>query len=234
MKLLAIDTSTEACSAALLIDNNLFEHFELTPKAHTRLLLPMIEDLFMQSGVELLDLNALSFGCGPGSFTGVRIATGVIQGLAFGANLPVVPISTLGAMAHDFFEQHVTENVAFVAADARIGEIFWAVYQRNADNFAELVNQERVIAPNLIDFPKNKTGFGIGSGWKVYPAELRDQLQSLLLGYSADYLPKASVIARLAAYQFKKGLCVDAENAQPVYLRDKVAKTQAERESQIS
>jgi len=103
MKLLAVETSTEACSAALYIDGIVNERFELTPKEHTRLILPMIDSLMSDAGLKPQQLDALAFGCGPGSFTGVRIATGVIQGIAFGADLPVVPVSTLAAIAQDFF-----------------------------------------------------------------------------------------------------------------------------------
>ena len=106
MKLLAVDTSTEACSAALYIDGIVNERFELTPKEHTRLILPMIDSLMSDAGLKPQQLDALAFGCGPGSFTGVRIATGVIQGIAFGADLPVVPVSTLAAIAQDFFDNN--------------------------------------------------------------------------------------------------------------------------------
>ncbi|MGZ8239577.1 MAG: tRNA (adenosine(37)-N6)-threonylcarbamoyltransferase complex dimerization subunit type 1 TsaB, partial [Methylobacter sp.] len=106
MKLLAVETSTEACSVALYIDGNVSERFELTPKEHTRLILPMIDSLMSDAGLKPQQLDALAFGCGPGSFTGVRIATGVIQGIAFGADLPVVPVSTLAAIAQDFFDKN--------------------------------------------------------------------------------------------------------------------------------
>ena len=110
MKLLAVETATEACSAALYIDGIVTERFELTPKEHTRLILPMIDSLMADAGLKPQQLDALAFGCGPGSFTGVRIATGVIQGIAFGADLPVVPVSTLAAIAQDFFDNNKAQG----------------------------------------------------------------------------------------------------------------------------
>ncbi|MDP3332094.1 MAG: tRNA (adenosine(37)-N6)-threonylcarbamoyltransferase complex dimerization subunit type 1 TsaB, partial [Methylococcaceae bacterium] len=117
MKLLAVETSTEACSAALFIDGTLIEQFELAPQKHTKLILPMIDSLMADAGLTPQQLDALAFSRGPGSFTGVRIATSVIQGIAFGAELPVVSVSTLAAIAQDFFDKQ-PNNVAYVAMDA--------------------------------------------------------------------------------------------------------------------
>lgn len=223
MKLLALDTSTEACSAALFIDGEIRQRFEITPKAHTKLLLPMIESLLAEAELKLTQLDALAFGCGPGSFTGLRIATGVVQGLAFGADLPVVPVSTLAALAQNFLPE-----LAFVAMDARIGEIFWGVYQKNSDGFMELVGKEAVLPVSQIEFP-HKNAVGIGSGWRVYQAELSAQTQNLVSEIHHDVLPQSDAIAQLGVYSFERGLAVSAEFAQPVYLRDKVAQTELER-----
>ena len=241
MKLLAVETSTEACSAALFIDGVVSERFELAPKEHTKLILPMIASLMADAGLKPQQLDALAFSCGPGSFTGVRIATGVIQGIALGANLPVVPVSTLAAIAQDFFDNnHDTVqgeslkpdvsafNVAFTAMDARMGEIFWGVYQRNAQGFAELVGKEAVTLAAEVEFP-DLIGTGIGSGWGVYGEELRLRLAGLVSTCQIDNLSRAGAIARLGAQGFKQGLAVDVELAMPVYLRDKVAKKESER-----
>jgi len=241
MKLLAVETSTEACSAALVIDGVVSERFELAPKEHTKLILPMIASLMADAGLKPQQLDALAFSCGPGSFTGVRIATGVIQGIALGANLPVVPVSTLEAIAQDFFDNnHETVqgerlkadvsafNVAFTAMDARMGEIFWGVYQRNAQGFAELIGKEAVTLAAEVDFP-DLIGTGIGSGWGVYGEELRLRLAGLVSTCQIDNLPRAGAVARLGAQGFKLGLAVDVELAMPVYLRDKVAKKESER-----
>ena len=241
MKLLAVETSTEACSAALIIDGVVSERFELAPKEHTQLILPMIASLMADAGLKPQQLDALAFSCGPGSFTGVRIATGVIQGIALGANLPVVPVSTLAAIAQDFFDNNHDRvhdeslqgdvsafNVAFTAMDARMGEIFWGVYQRNAQGFAELVGKEAVTLAAEVEFP-DLIGTGIGSGWGVYGEELRLRLAGLVSTCQTDNLPRAGAVARLGAQGFKLGLAVDVELAMPVYLRDKVAKKESER-----
>ncbi len=166
MKLLAVETSTEACSAALIIDGEIQERFEIAPRIHTRLILPMIDSLLADAELKPQQLDALAFSRGPGSFTGVRISTGVIQGIAFGADLPVVPVSTLAAIAYHFFLQR-GEYCAFVAMDARMGEIFWGVYQKDQQGFAQLIGDEVVTLAENISFP-DKQGVGIGSGWGVY------------------------------------------------------------------
>ncbi|MBS4052492.1 MAG: tRNA (adenosine(37)-N6)-threonylcarbamoyltransferase complex dimerization subunit type 1 TsaB, partial [Methylomonas sp.] len=131
MKLLAVETSTDACSAALFIDGEIREKFELAPREHTKLILPMIDSLMADAQLKPQHLDAVALSRGPGSFTGVRIATGVAHGIAFGADIPVVLVSTLAAIAQDFFNRR-PEDVAFTAMDARMNEIFWGVYQRNA------------------------------------------------------------------------------------------------------
>ena len=229
MKLLAVETSTEACSVALSIDNEIIERFRLAPREHTRLILPMIDELLAEAGISLQNLDGLAFSRGPGSFTGVRVATGVIQGIAFGADLAVVPVSTLGAMAQACFDQ-TKETVCFTAMDARIGEIFWGVYQKSSLGFAELVGEEAVILATNVLYSQNLDfGFGVGSAWSVYAQELSKQLQQVLKGFDASYLPHAMSVARLGVIGFEQGLAVPVELAMPVYLRDKVAKTEAER-----
>ena len=234
MKLLAVETSTDACSAALYIDGIVSERFELTPKEHTKLILPMIDSLMSEAGLRPQQLNALAFSCGPGSFTGVRIATGVIQGIAMGADLPVVPVSTLAAIAQGFFYKNKIEannsecNVAFTAMDARMGEIFWAVYERDEQNFARLLGKESVVPATDVDFPAIR-GVGIGSGWGVYNQELMTRLSTQVRSYEIDHLPGAGAIACLGVQGYQQGLAVPVEQAMPVYLRDKVAKKESER-----
>jgi tRNA threonylcarbamoyladenosine biosynthesis protein TsaB len=227
MKLLAVETSTEACSAALFIDGEIAERYELAPKIHTQLILPMIDSLMADAGLKPQQLDGLAFSRGPGSFTGVRIATGVIQGIALGADLPVVPVSTLAAIAQDFFD-HNDDNVAFVAMDARMDEIFWGVYRRDARGYAELVGFEAVTPAGSVEFPE-LTGVGIGSGWGVYPRELMARLAGRVSRHQSELLPRAGAIARLGARDFEQGLAVAVEQAMPVYLRDKVAKKESER-----
>lgn len=227
MKLLAVETSTEACSAALFIDGLVQEKFEIAPREHTKLILPMIDSLLADAELKPQQLDALAFSRGPGSFTGVRISTGVIQGIAFGADLPVVPVSTLAAIAHGFLKQGESD-CAFTAMDARMGEIFWGVYQKDPQGYAELIGDEAVTLAENIVFP-DKQGVGVGSGWGVYQQELSACLGAQLVGFEADNLPRASAIAELGVMGFNKNQAVDVELAMPVYLRDKVAKKESER-----
>ncbi len=227
MKLLAVETSTEACSAALHIDGEIKECFEIAPREHTKLILPMIDSLLAEAELKPQQLDALAFSRGPGSFTGVRISTGVIQGIALGAELPVVPVSTLAAIAQHYLKQ--SENqCAYTAMDARMGEIFWGVYKKNTQGYAELIGEEAVTLAENVIFP-NTQGVGIGSGWGIYQQILTDRLGVLLFDVEADHLPRASAIADLGVIGFDQGLAVDVEKAMPVYLRDKVAKKESER-----
>ena len=227
MKLLAVETATEACSAALFIDGEIEERFQIAPREHTSLILPMMDSLMAEASISLQDLDAVAFGRGPGSFTGVRIATGVIHGVAFGLDLPVVPVSTLAAIAQDCFNK-TEADYCFTAMDARMKEIYWAEYQKHPDGYAELKDEESVGPVEQIRFSEVE-GFGAGSGWKVYGNELKARLQSFIQGYDASYLPRASCIASLGAVGFTQGKAVPVEQAMPVYLRDKVAKKESER-----
>ena len=228
MKLLAIETATEACSAALLIDGKITERYTVSPKEHTKLILSMIDDLMSEAYLKPAKLDALAFGCGPGSFTGVRIATGIIQGIGFAYNLPIIRVSNLAAVAQNFFDKN-QENIVFVAMDARMDEIYWAVYQRGATGYAELLGKESVIPATAVEFP-NTSGVGIGTGWKAYHHELVVRLgESRLSRFECENLPHARAIAQLGEEGFNRGLGVSAELALPVYLRDKVAKKTSER-----
>ena len=227
MKLLAVETSTDACSAALFIDGEIREKFELAPREHTQLILPMIDGLMADAQLKPQQLDAVALSRGPGSFTGVRIATGVAHGIALGADVPVVLVSTLAAIAQDFFNRNEAD-VAFTAMDARMDEIFWGVYQRNALGLAQLLGNEAVTPAAEALFPEI-FGFGVGSGWKVHVETLRTRLGQWTQGIDSEVWPHAACIAQLGAYDFANGLAVPVEQAMPVYLRDKVAKKQSER-----
>lgn len=227
MRLLAIDTATEACSVALYQDGAVLERFELTSREHTKLIMPMIDALMAEAGLAVTQLDALAFGRGPGSFTGVRIATGVIQGIAFAADLPVVPVSTLAAMAQQCFTE-TEHDWAFAAIDARMGEIYWGVYFKDDEGYAALWGEEAVALVDAVPFPE-VLGMGIGSGWGTYEQELNERLHGCVAVYDASFLPRAGYIARLGAIGIARGQAVAAELALPVYLRDKVAKKESER-----
>lgn len=227
MKLLAVETATEACSAALYIDGEILERFQLAPRIHTRLILPMIDSLLVEAGISTHELDGLAFGRGPGSFTGVRIATGITQGIALGLELPVAPISTLAAIAQEYFDRQ-SDDLVFTAMDARMGEIFWGVYRKNVQGFAELLGQEWVGPADAVDFPE-LCGAGVGTGWRVYQDILINRLGGCVRHCETDNLPRAGAIALLASQDFAAGLQVPVEQAMPVYLRDNVAKKESER-----
>ena len=219
MKLLAIDTATEACSAALLYDQELIEEFEIAPRRHAELILPMVDRLLARAALQLADLDALAFGRGPGAFTGVRIAAGVAQGLAFAADLPIVPVSTLAALAvnHDGDAARL-----LCAIDARMGEIYWCPFAVDAAGTVAAAGPERVSAPGDVSVPGSGTCFGLGSGWGRYAEILREGLGDEYAGHAGDCYPRARKIAAIARAEFAAGRTLPAEQAVPVYLRDRV------------
>lgn len=220
MKLLGIETATEACSAALLYDDEVIERYEVAPRKHNELILPMCESLLAESGVSLSQLDAIAFGCGPGAFTGVRIAAGVTQGIAFAHDLPVVPVSTLANLAQQVLIHVESGDLVMPAIDARMEEIYWALYQKESDANVVLVDEERVQAPGDVEL--KPIAFGLGSGWRTYQNILRQKSQLSTDLINGEALPRAKFTVKLAQQRFKQNEFVDAANALPVYLRDNV------------
>lgn len=226
-KILALDTSTENCSVALMINDRMITRSEVAPRDHTKKILPMVDEVLKEGGITLQELDALAFGRGPGSFTGVRIGIGIAQGLAFGAELPMIGISTLAAMAQACHRVHQSEQVV-AAIDARMGEVYWGQYQRQHnghwqavainDDQAECVIPPQELAENLA--PQTGTWTQAGTGWEAYA----EHLEALPLEMEKGQVlyPEAQDIAVLAQYQWQQGNTVDAEQASPTYLRDKV------------
>jgi len=224
-KILAVDTSTENCSVALMMGDEIISRCEYAPREHTTKILPMVDTVLAEGGVKLTQLDALAFGRGPGSFTGVRIGIGIAQGLAFGADLPMVGVSTLMTMAQGTYRTHQSEQV-LTAIDARMGEIYWGQYRRQIDGDWLLQGKERVIAPDALvqEQNANQTDSGIwltaGTGWESY-AELRSQLN--LNAQKGEILyPDSQDMIVLAQYALARGETVYAEDASPVYVRDTV------------
>lgn len=217
MIILALETATEACSAALNIDGEIIERFEIAPRGHSELILPMLDSLLAEADISLKQVDALAFGRGPGAFTGVRIGVGVAQGVAFGANLPVVPISTLAALA-----QGTDVAQVLVAIDARMDEVYWGRYQRNPHGLMALQGEECVIVPEQTPLAEGSGWLGAGSGWGAYGVSLGKRHAGQLLDVAADALPRAAAVSQLAIADFTAGKAVSAEQALPVYLRDKV------------
>jgi len=223
-KILALDTSTENCSAALSINGNvLVREFE-SPREHTKRILPMVDSLLSEAGIKLTDLDALAFGRGPGSFTGVRIGTGIAQGLAFGADLPMLPISTLAAMAQGAHRLHNATDV-LPAIDARMGEIYFAQYKLSDAGVMTLVGNEMVItADDLVaNFNQSETEFHtLGTGWATYEEQLAGLNVSKLTACEGIQFPTSHDMLAIAAADFANGKAVAVEDAMPVYVRDTV------------
>lgn len=216
MKLLAIDTSTEACSVAILIDGVVHERFEIVSQRHSERVLPLVDSVLVEAGLALSQIDALAFGRGPGSFTALRIGAGVVQGLAFGADLPVVPVSSLAALA-----QGQDADKIFAAFDARMGQIYWAPYVREQGT-VRAVGAEQVQAPEAVLL--TGTGWvGAGSGWDAYAQRLFARLSGQVLRWQPHCHPHAADVGRLALSAYARGEAVAAEDALPVYVRDEVA-----------
>jgi len=174
VKVLAIDTATENCSAAVLVDGSVQSREIEMERGHAERILPMVDELLAEAGIALRDLDAIAFGRGPGSFTGVRLAVTVTQGLAFGANLGVVPISDLRAVAQRAFRADATLTRALVCNDARMSEVYWACFERGGDGLARLEGEERVSKPSEVKLPPTwSTATAIGRGFIAYADALR-------------------------------------------------------------
>ncbi len=224
--LLAIETSSAACSAALLIDTVVTERYRLAPREHAELILRMVDELMGAAGLAPAELDAVAFARGPGAFTGVRIAASVAQGIAFGADRPVIPVSTLAALAQDAMDQHGADKV-LAALDARMGEVYWGAYESGEDGLATPLGEERVCAPDQVPLPAEAGSrwWGAGSGWDAHGSALAARLGSWLSSTDPEAQPRARAVARLAAALWRRGECRAAEEALPVYLRDQVVQT---------
>jgi tRNA threonylcarbamoyladenosine biosynthesis protein TsaB len=226
MNLLAIETATECCSVALIHGDELIARSELAPRRHTDLVLPMADALLAEAGIGRHALDAIAVGRGPGSFTGVRLAVSLAQGMALALDLPVITISSLAALA---LEAPPEEGTAILAViDARMGEIYAASYRRNEDGGLIALDAERIATADTLQLPEAGTWQVVGSGWATYAAVLSQRLTGTL--HSADGMryPQAAHVAELAIAEFKAGRGQVPEAALPVYLRDKVALTLAE------
>ncbi|MGR5133067.1 tRNA (adenosine(37)-N6)-threonylcarbamoyltransferase complex dimerization subunit type 1 TsaB [Vibrio alfacsensis] len=221
-KILAIDTATENCSVALLVNDQVISRSEVAPRDHTKKVLPMVDEVLKEAGLTLQDLDALAFGRGPGSFTGVRIGIGIAQGLAFGADLPMIGVSTLAAMAQASYRLQGATDVA-VAIDARMSEVYWARYTRQENGEWAGVDAECVIPPARLTEEvqaDDKTWTTAGTGWEAYQAELAG-LPFSVTGSEVLY-PDSQDIVILAQQELAKGNTVPVEESSPVYLRDNV------------
>ena len=219
--LLALDSSTEACSVALIKGDDITEQFLLTPREHTQRLLPMVDEVLAEAGISLTQLDAIAFGRGPGSFTGLRICLGAVQGLAFGADLPVVPVSSLAALAQTALDKGLVnhEQSVLAALDARMDEAYWA-HCYFEQGLAVISGDEHLSAPEQVCVEDTSRDIlAAGSGWH-YSARI--PLEKILAIHN-DVLPSAGSVAKLGMNYFASGEFCQADQAMPVYLRDEVA-----------
>jgi tRNA threonylcarbamoyladenosine biosynthesis protein TsaB len=238
MHLLALDTSTEACSAALGVclpgePERVLTRAAEAPRGHAELILPMVESLLAEAGLSLSSLGAIAFARGPGSFTGLRLAAAVTQGLAFGAGLPVLAVSTLRASALQALQRAPSATHVLVCNDARMGEVYVAAFARGAGGLPEPLGPESVCPPSSVVMPATSgVWVGAGHGFRAYPQLEQAAPSSSRPGEArpgfteifADLLPQAREVLPLARAEWAAGRILKPAEAQPVYLRDDVAK----------
>jgi len=233
MRLLAIETSTEACSVAVLVDDAVIERYELAPRRHAELVLPWAEALLAEAGVRRIDLDAIAVGRGPGAFTGVRLGISIAQGIALALDRPLLPVSTLAVLARGFRGPAadgtgVADGVPVLAAiDARMGEVYAGAFVRD-DGGLRALGREGVGLPGTVDLPPADAWHGVGTGFAAEDGALVRRLGSRLASVDARALPRAADLARLAAISYAAGGAVAPERVEPAYLRDNVALTLVE------
>lgn len=222
MNFAAIETATEWCSVALWTDGEIVSLERRAGNRQGEFVLPMLEKLFERTGLGMKGLDAIAFGAGPGAFTGLRIACGVAQGLAFARGLPVIGVSTLESTAE---ESGATR--ALVALDARMHEVYYAAFEKRSSGWQTIVPAS-CVAPDEVEVPGGDGWLGCGSGFSVYRERIEPRLRGVLARIAPDVRPSAVAVAKLAAPRLAAGEGVDAALATPHYIRDKVALTTAE------
>jgi tRNA threonylcarbamoyladenosine biosynthesis protein TsaB len=217
MNLLAIDTATERCSVAARIDGRWIERSVDTPRGHAELVLTMVDEVLNEGGARLADLAGIAYGRGPGAFTGVRIAIGVVQGLAFGAQLPTAGVSNLAAVAQQVAAQG---RRILVCMDARMNEVYWGYFERDADGLVRACGDERLTSPEAVERPQHADVVDVlvGSAASAYP-QLATRFQDVV---QLPALPRAREVLVLGERELRAGRGGSAFDAQPVYLRDQV------------
>jgi tRNA threonylcarbamoyladenosine biosynthesis protein TsaB len=225
--ILAIETSTELASAALMQGERIYSRESSGVQTHSQTILPMVQSLLADAGISLAQCDAIAFGAGPGSFTGVRTACGIVQGLAYGAALPVISIVTLQAMAEACREKTGATDVLAIL-DARMGEVYWAQY-RYADGWQTII-EPTLSAPSAV-LPSGSVT-ACGNGLSVYAAAFANQ--DYAAGAHPAVAPHAAQVARLARVALAQGNMTSARDAQPLYLRNKVALTTEERLAKVA
>lgn len=236
--ILAFDASTNACSVALHSGNHIFFRHDIAPSQHAKLILPMIQALLLEAAITLKDVAAIAFGCGPGSFMGVRLATAMAQGLGFGVAIPLIPISTLQTLAQTALQADVEWACAhdatyfhdrnyLVAWDAKMHEIYWGFYAADQNGIMQPRQKDALCAPSAIDTHGIfEVPFAIaGNAWSVYAEQIPRQLLSQAITAKTDLYPDACAMITIAASKYRRNEIVSPENAHPHYLRHHVVHT---------
>lgn len=224
MKILSLDTSSDACSCAILKDGELFTDQRVLKQKHANLILSMIEAQCQQAELSLSDLDCIAFAHGPGSFTGIRIAISVSQGLAFANNTPIVALSSLRALAYGSYREHGTKSV-IAAIDARMGEIYFSAYHCQANDAIADIEDCLLKPSELPEIKVSDNWIGVGSAWDVFQPAMQGKYPLQERFPSANV--QAQDIALLAQQDFQAGKAISVEQVQANYLRNKVAKAKA-------
>ena len=224
MNLLALDTSSNACSVALQVGDQVFEQHVVQAKQHTRILIPMIRNLLSDAGIDLRSMDAVVLGNGPGSFIGMRIAASVAQGLAFGSKQKIVPVSSMAAVAAEVMDLYSATEV-IVAQDSRMNEVYLGIYRVNGEGLpaadaAEILQSIEPITE--LDENSSSERVAAGQGWQRYPALLRLNQAAISKVVDVHY-PKARYLLSLGAKGWQRGDAIEPENLAPAYIRTKVA-----------
>ena len=221
--LLALETATNACSVALLCAGKVHERFEIAPRRHSDLIMAMIDEVLTAATIKLHDVTAIAFGCGPGSFMGVRLATGVAQGLAFGIECPVIAVSTLQTLAQTAYHTTQAENI-IVGWDARMAEIYWGAYELNNNGVMAAVIADRLDKPQALHVPADRQWLAAGNAWHIYADELSTSSKQHLhlIDNTTEIYPHAAAMTKIAMEKYRRGEVVSPDKAAPTYLRDKV------------
>lgn len=236
MKLLAFESATEACSVALWVDGQVCERFEVAPRRHAELSLPWAGELLAEAGIAKTSLDAIAVGRGPGAFTGVRLAIAIAQGIALALDRPVVPVSTLAALAASVARARAGADddkpdvrCVLAAIDARMGEVYSSAFRWRDGGEIEALGEETVGAPGSVQLPTGDSRWhGVGTGFAAVEGALQTRLKGRLITVDTAALPRAAWVARLAAAAFERGEAVDPDKVEPAYLRNNVALTIAE------
>lgn len=218
--ILAIDTSSMACSVALLREGKVDEEILHQAKHRAQFILEMLDMLLKRNNLNIAAIDVLAYAEGPGSFTGLRVGASVVQGLSFAHDKPVVGVSTLQMMAQGAYRLYHDSKV-LVALDARMQEVYWGIYTLNTEkNLMEAVMPDSVSAPDKVILPKQSGWLGVGNGWVEYKEPLRLRCKGILDKIQTDFLPLASDLLESASQAYFQGKVKKSHQVVPVYIRD--------------